>query len=61
MLKDRGVIGLPGGDHDHQRATDAVDKVVDLAGQTAAGTADAVVRRLDAQIAVIRPSPLCGG
>ena len=25
------------------------------------GTANAVVRRLDAQIRVIRPSPLCGG
>ena len=50
MLKDRGIIGLPGRDQDHQRSPNAVDQVVDLAGQPAAGPANTVVRRLDAQI-----------
>ena len=61
MLEHRGVVGLAGADQHHQRSSRAVDEVVDLAGQPAAGTANAVVRRLDAQIRVIRPSPLCGG
>jgi hypothetical protein len=52
---------LTGGDQHHQRAPGTVDQMVDLAGQPAAGAAYAVVRRLDARIRVIRPSPLCGG
>jgi hypothetical protein len=42
-------------------AAGAVDDLVDLAGQPTAGATDSVVRRLDGQILVIRPSPLCGG
>jgi hypothetical protein len=61
VLEDRGVIGLTGRDQHHQRSSDAVHEVVDLAGQPAAGAANAVVRRLDAGIVVIRPSPPCGG
>lgn len=60
MLEHRVVTGLAGADEDHQGQTGAVDELVDLGAQTAAGTANAVVRRLDAGIVVIRPSPLCG-
>ena len=58
MLEDWGVVGLAGRDQHYQRPSDTVDEVVNLAGQSAAGAADAVVRRLDAGIVVIRPSPL---
>ena len=61
VFKDRGIVGLLGRDQHHQWSPEAVDKVVDLAGQPTARTANAVVRRLDAEILVIRPSPLCGG
>ena len=61
MREDWGVVGLAGRHQHDQRSAVAVDEVVDLGGQPAAGTADAVVRRLDARIRVIRPSPLCGG
>ncbi|AGP62390.1 hypothetical protein OEM_18730 [Mycobacterium intracellulare subsp. yongonense 05-1390] len=59
MLKDGAVVGLPGRNQNHQRAPGAVDEVMDLAGPAAAGTANTVVKRLDAEILVIRPSPLC--
>ena len=61
ILEDRRVVGLARRDQHHQGAAGAVDEVVDLAGQPAAGTANSVVKRLDGQILVIRPSPLCGG
>jgi hypothetical protein len=54
-------VGLASGYQHHQRAPGAIDKVVDLAGQPAARAANTVVRRLDAGILVIRPTPLCGG
>ncbi len=60
MLEYRVVTRLASTDQDHQRQTGAVDEVVDLGAQTAAGTSNAVVRRLDEEIVVIRPSPLCG-
>ena len=61
MLEHRPVVGLAGADEHHQRSSTTVDEVVNLAGQTASGAADAMVRRLDRQIRVIRPSPLCHG
>ena len=61
MLKDWGVVGLAGRHQHHQWSSEAIDEVVDLAGQPAAGAANAVVRRLDARILVIRASPPCGG
>lgn len=61
MLEDWAVVGLTGGDQHHQGTARAVDEMVDLAGQSATRAANAVVRRLDVQILVIRPSPLCGG
>jgi hypothetical protein len=61
MLKHRAVVRLTGADEHYQRASMTVDEVMDLAGQAAARAAQGVVRRLDAQIRVIRPSPLCGG
>jgi len=61
MLEDRSVVGLPGGDQHDQGPSRTIDEMVNLAGQTAAGAAYRVVRRLDAWIRVIRPSPLCGG
>ncbi len=61
MLELGAVMGLSGRDQDYQWAPGAVDEVVDFAGPSAARAANAVVRRLDAQILVIRPSPLCGG
>ena len=59
MLKHRAVMRLAGTDEHHKWPSVPVDEVVNLAGETAAGAANAVVRRLDAQIRVIRPSPLC--
>ena len=61
MLEHRAVVGLARAHQYHQRTPGPVDEVVDLAGQSAAGAANPVVRRLYAQIRVIRPSPLCGG
>ena len=61
VLEDGGVVGLAGRDQYHQGTSDAVDEVVNLAGQSAAGPTNAVVRRLDAGMVVVRPSPLCGG
>jgi hypothetical protein len=61
MLEHGAIVGLAGADEHHQRPSAPVDEVMNLAGQAATGTADAVVRRLDVQIRVIRPSPLCGG
>ncbi|OBG37013.1 hypothetical protein A5672_18675 [Mycobacterium alsense] len=61
MLEHRIVSGLAGADEDHQGQPLAIDELVNLGAQPTAGTANAVVRRLDDQILVIRPSPLCGG
>lgn len=58
MLEDGCVIGLAGGDQHDQGSAGTVDEVMDLGGQPASGAANAVVRRLDARIRVIRPSPL---
>jgi len=60
MLKDGAIVAVAGRDQYHQRSPGAVDEVVDLAGQPATGTTNTVVRRLEAEILVIRPSPLCG-
>ncbi|OFJ50314.1 hypothetical protein BEL07_28995 [Mycolicibacterium grossiae] len=61
MLQNRSVVGLASAHEHDQRSSVAVDEVMDLAGQSAAGAANAVVRRLAGQICVIRPSPLCHG
>ena len=61
MLEDGIVAGLAGADEDDQGQSSTVDELVDLGAQPAAGAANAVVRRLDAEILVIRPSPLCDG
>ena len=61
MLEHGSIVGLAGADEHHQRPSAPVDEVMNLAGQATKGTANAVVRRLDAGIVVIRPSPLCGG
>jgi hypothetical protein len=50
---------LAGTDEHHQWPSVPVDEMVNLAGETTARAANAVVRRLDGQIRVIRPSPLC--
>ena len=36
VLEGRSVVGLPGGDQDHQGAAGTVHEVVDLAGQSTA-------------------------
>lgn len=59
MLEHRSVVGLAGAHEHHQRSSAAVNEMVNLAGQPAAGAANPVVRRLDRQIRAIRPSPLC--
>ena len=61
VFEDRRIVGLAGGNQHDQRSARPVHQVVNLGGQPAAGAANAVVRRLDARIGVIRPSPLCGG
>jgi hypothetical protein len=61
MLEHRTVMFLASTDEHHQGSSAAVDEVMSLAGQPAAGAANAVVRRLARQIRVIRPSPLCHG
>lgn len=61
MLEHRVVAGLASTDEDHQGQPGTIDELVDLGAQPTAGAANAVVRRLDAEILVIRPSPLCGG
>jgi len=58
MVEDRCVVGLARGDQHDQRSACSIDEVMNLGGQAATGTADAVVRRLDAGIRVIPPSPL---
>jgi hypothetical protein len=44
-------------DEDHHRQSVALDEVMDLGAQPTSGPSDAVIRRLDARIGVIRPSP----
>lgn len=61
VLEHRGVPALPGPEQHHQRPHVPVAQVVDLRRQAAAGAADGVIRRLDAQIRVIRQVPLCPG
>ena len=61
MLERRSVVGLASADEHHQGPSAAVDEMVNLAGQPAAGATNAVVKRLARQILVIRPSPLCPG
>ncbi|WP_422334993.1 hypothetical protein, partial [Rhodococcus sp. (in: high G+C Gram-positive bacteria)] len=46
IREDRGITGLAGRDEDHHRQAVAVDELVDLRRQAAAGAADGVVRRL---------------
>ncbi len=60
MLQHRVVTGLAGADQDHHGQPLAIDELVNLGAQPSAGAANAVVRRLDDQILVIRPSPLGG-
>lgn len=60
MLEHRAVTSLAGADEGHQRPPGTVDKLMDFGAQPTARAANAVVRRLDAGIVVIRPSPLCG-
>lgn len=59
MLQHRAIVGLTGTDEHDQGSSASVDEVMNLAGQPATGTANAVVTRLAGQIRVIRPSPLC--
>lgn len=66
----RAVVSLPAGHHHCQWSAMGIDGGVNLGGQTAAGPADAMACRLtvsaqrarfklDGQIRVIRPCPLC--
>lgn len=50
----RRITRLPWAQQHDQGQTVAVDELVDLRGQAAAGATDAVIRRLDAQILVTR-------
>jgi hypothetical protein len=59
--QSRRVVGLTGRDGDHQRQPVPVDPMVGLGRRPAAGTTEAVIRRLESRILVDRPSPLCGG
>ncbi len=61
VLQHGAVVGWASAHEHHQRPSAAIDEVMNLAGQSAAGAANAVVRRLARQIRVIRPSPLCHG
>lgn len=54
----RGVTGLAGTDEYDQRAAMAVNELVDLRADPAAGAAQGVIERLDAQILVLRSCPL---
>lgn len=54
----RRVAGLTGGDERGQREPVAIDKLMDLRREPAARAADAVIRRLERQIRVVRSSPL---
>lgn len=56
----RRVAGLPHCQQRDQREAVAIDELVDLRRQAAAGAADRVITRLDARIRVIRSSPLSG-
>ena len=60
----RRVGGVAAGEHQPQRAAFAVGGEVDLAGHTASGAADRMVKRLgiaaaNEGIRVVRSSPLC--
>lgn len=57
----RRITSLPGPDEHHQWQSVAVDELVDLAAQTAARPANSMIRRLGAEILVIRQVPLCPG
>lgn len=59
MLQHGAIVSLAGANQHHQWPSAPIDKVMNLAGQPAARAANAVVRRLDRQIRVIRPSPPC--
>lgn len=61
MLKHGAIVGLAATHEHNQGSSVAIDEVMNLARQSAAGAANAVVRRLAGQIRVIRPSPLCCG
>lgn len=61
IRKDRRVIGLARAEEHDQWSTLTVNEVMDLRAQPAAGAANTVIRRLDRQIRVIRPSPQCRG
>ena len=55
----RRVTGLTRSDQDHQRQTGTINEWMDLGAQTASGAAYSMISRLDAQIRVIRQTPLC--
>ncbi|MGY4646372.1 hypothetical protein ACVWWN_000168 [Mycobacterium sp. URHB0021] len=61
MLQHGAVVGLAGAHEHYQRSSSSVDEVMNLAGQPAAGAANAMVRRRAGQIRVIRPSPGAAG
>jgi hypothetical protein len=50
----RRVPGLARRDGDHQGQAAAIDQMVELGRETAAGAAEAVIRRLDQWILVVR-------
>lgn len=52
------VTSLPGRDHRGQPEPAAIDEVMALRPQATAGATDAVIRRLESDIRVIRPSAL---
>lgn len=53
------VRRLPGRQHERQRPGSPIADQVVLGRQPTAGAADRVVRRLGAELLVVRPSPLC--
>jgi hypothetical protein len=61
MLQHGAVVGLASAHEHDQGPSAAIDEVMNFAGQSTAGAANTVIRRLARQIRVIRPSPLCRG
>jgi RNA polymerase sigma factor (sigma-70 family) len=61
VRKHRRVVRMARTQQQHQRAPFAVTRVVNLRAQSATGTADRVISRLDQQILVIRQIPPCRG
>ncbi|ANY10852.1 hypothetical protein AFB00_31165 (plasmid) [Pseudonocardia sp. HH130630-07] len=59
VQEHRGVAGLAGTDEYDQRTAVAVNELVDLRAEPAAGPTECVIVGLHAQILVVRSCPLC--